>query len=72
MPSLAGWRGVLVSGESSRLRLFFSTCWELLRLFAVEGRYFLIPLVVLLLLTATLLVLTEMVPALAPFVYAIF
>ena len=70
---MAGNWSVLVSErEPSRFSLYLSTCWELLTLFTTRGRYFLIPLLLILLLTAVLLVLSEMVPVLAPFVYTIF
>ena len=54
------------------LRLRLSTAVELLRLFARRGRFFMLPLVIVLLLGSVLLVLTELVPAFAPFVYAVF
>ena len=64
---------VLVSNEkTNRLALYWSTCRELVMMYILRGKYFYIPLVSLLLFTAILLVLTEMMPALAPFVYTIF
>ena len=54
------------------LRLHLSTMGQLVALFARRGRYFLLPLVLVLLLGSVLLVLTELFPAFAPFVYAVF
>ena len=58
--------------RSRRVILFLSTCWEVLRMFANRQRYFLLPLVLILLLTAILLLFAETVPVFGPFVYTIF
>ena len=63
---------MLVSGGLDGLRLRLSTAAELLGLFARRGRFFLLPLVAVLLLGSVVLVLTELFPAFAPFVYAVF
>jgi|GEM_PF-6383362 len=54
------------------LRLRMSTAWQLVALFARKGRFFLLPLVAVLLMGSVLLVLTELFPAFAPFIYAVF
>lgn len=56
------WRG---------LDLRVSTAIELVRLFVRRGRYALVPLVLILLLGSILLVLSELFPAFAPFVYTV-
>ena len=56
------WRG---------LGLRVSTAIELVRLFVHRGRYALVPLVLILLLGSILLVLSELFPAFAPFVYTV-
>jgi hypothetical protein len=55
-----------------RVRLRMSTAGQLLQLFWRSGRFFLVPLVVILLVGSALLVLSELFGALAPFVYAVF
>ena len=54
------------------VRLRLSTAWQLVVLFARRGRFFLLPLVVVLLGGSVLLVLSELFPAFAPFIYAVF
>ena len=71
MSQLAGDPGVRLT-RLDALRLHLSTMGQLLGLFARRGRYFLLPLVGVLLLGSVLLVLTELFPAFAPFVYAVF
>ena len=48
------------------------TMLTLIQRLASSGRWFLVPLVVVLLVVAGLLVVTQSVPLLAPFVYAVF
>ena len=48
------------------------TTWALLALFTSRQRWFLMPLVIVLVLTAGLFVATGAMPALAPFVYIAF
>lgn len=55
----------------TRLRIHIGTVVELLASSVRRGRFFLVPLLVVLLLASALLVLTELFPAFAPFVYAI-
>ena len=69
LSALAGHRDLLVI---DRLTDRLSTTLELLRYLAQRQRYFLLPLAVMLLLTALLLVATEGLGPMAPFVYALF
>ena len=53
---------------SSRAR----TVWELIRYFASQGRFFFVPLLLILLLAGVLLAFTSGLSYVAPFVYTIF
>ena len=68
---MAWFEGLPVSGWLGGLRLRLSTAWQLVMLFARRGRFFLLPLVVVLLGGSILLVLSELFPAIAPFVYTV-
>ena len=55
-----------------RLRIFLSTCKEIVMVFAHRGRFFLIPLVLVLLVGSIFLIVVDMIPMFSPFVYALF
>ena len=63
---------MLVSESPNRVQIYLSTAVELVRMLAARGRFFLIPLVMLLLLTGIILLLAEVIPVISPFVYTLF
>ena len=70
LPSLS-----LMSSSQSRfqrMRIFLSTCTEIVMVFAHRGRFFLIPLVIVLLMGSIFLIAVDMIPMFSPFVYALF
>ena len=60
-------RGIL-----ARLATRFSTVKELTAFFAGTGRWWLLPMVAILLLTGALLVIVQVIEYAAPFVYTVF
>ena len=69
--SFVEWKWSLLVSKN-QLATFFATCREVLVMFVHRERLFLIPLVLILLLTASLLIAAEFIPVLSPFVYAVF
>ena len=55
-----------------RWRMNASTVLEILRLFSTQGRYWLIPMVLVLLMSSFLLVALQVAEYVAPFVYTMF
>ena len=69
--AVARVEGVPVRGWRGRLGLRLSTACQLVLLFARRRRLFLLPLVLVLLGGSIVLVLSELFPAIAPFVYTV-
>jgi hypothetical protein len=61
-----------VGGRLARLAMRFSTIRELTAFFAGTGRWWLLPMVAVLLLTGALLVVVQIIEYAAPFVYTVF
>ena len=60
------------AGVATRARVNAATVRELASLFAESGRWWLVPMVVILGLAALLLLLVQLVEYVAPFVYTVF